>query len=312
MKPFKWQFLLPILAAVSLAAVFIGPVFNPDTEVLLRLRLPRVVMAVIVGAGLSAAGAVLQGILRNPLADPYILGTSSGAGVGVIASLILGLETSSPLFYLLVITGAGGATFLSYSLARVEKRVPLTNLLLSGIIVSTFLGALILLFLSLLHRESFSILFFLMGSITEGSRTLTIASALLVSAGCAVSLLFARQLDILSLGEEKAIHLGVDAEKLKVILFSSCALMVGAAVAISGTIGFVGLIVPHILRLIVGPGHKKLIPASLLGGSIFLVSMDAVARTAAAPAEIPVGVITALTGAPFFIWLLRKKKKEII
>lgn len=307
----KWLVLILLLILVSTAAVFAGPIFTFDRGILLEIRLPRVILGIIVGAGLSVSGAVLQGILKNPLADPYILGTSGGAGMGVMASFALGLGHSSCGFYLLVVSGAMGATFLAYTLARVDKRVPALNLILSGIIVSTFLGALILLFLSLLRRESFSMLFFLIGSIAQTDKTPMFVSACLVIAGSAVAMMFARQLDILSLGEEKAVNLGINTERLKIILFAAAAATTGAAVAVSGTIGFVGLIIPHILRLIIGPSHRSLILGSALGGGIFLVSMDALARTVAAPLEIPVGVLTALMGAPFFIWLLRKKRKEM-
>ncbi|MFH1619672.1 MAG: iron ABC transporter permease [bacterium] len=312
MKKSIWFLLTLLMLTVCAAAVFIGPAHHPGSDILLKIRLPRVLAGLIAGAGLASAGAVFQGLLRNPLADPYILGASSGAGAGVILALLLGAGRTSPVFYLLVCSGALGATFLSYSLARIDRKVPIVNLLLSGVIVSTFLGALIVLFISLMRSESISAFFFLIGSITENDFLTLAVSSMLVAAGLSTALAFSRQLDILSLGEEKAGHLGVDAETLKTVLFCASALMVGAAVALSGTIGFVGLIVPHAVRLIAGPGHRRLIPASALGGGIFLVAMDAVARTAAAPMEIPVGVLTALTGAPFFIWLLRKKKKEIL
>ncbi len=295
---------------VLCAAALAGPDFTLNSNIILNIRLPRVIAGFIAGAGLSVSGAVLQGLLKNPLADPYILGTSSGAGIGVILALMLGFWHSSPLFYLLVMAGALVSTLITYNIAKTGKTSSSENLVLSGIIVSTFLGALILLFLSVARKESFSLLFFIIGSISSENAQFLSASALLAAIGGITAMLYSRHLDIMLLGEEKAASLGVDTEKLKKILFAASAVMTGSAVALAGTIGFVGLMAPHILRFFTGPGHKKLIPASILGGGVFLVTADAFARTLAAPAEIPVGIITALSGAPFFIWLLKNSKKK--
>ena len=295
------------LLATAGIAVFIGPVQNPDAQILLKIRLPRVLAGLIAGAGLAGAGALMQGVLRNPLADPYILGTSSGAALGAACALMLGSGYGSPLFYLLTVLGAFAATAASYFLARVEHRAPAVNLLLAGIIVSTFCGALILLFFSLRREDSLSVLMFMMGSITEASPSLLFGAGALFAIGAGTGVLLSRQVDLMTLGEEKAQTLGVPAEKMKFIAFACGALLCAAAVMLAGTIGFVGLIVPHICRLILGPAQRRLMLGSLMTGALFLVAMDALARTVAAPAEIPVGVLTALAGAPFFLWLLKKR-----
>ncbi len=195
-------------------------------------------------------------------------------------------------------------------MARSDRQVSIVNLLLSGVIVSTFCGALILLFFTLQSENAFSLFFFFMGSLIEGNPELIWISAGIILSGCAGSYFLARNLNLLSLGEEKARHLGLEVESFKLLTFALASLVVSAAVAVSGTIGFVGLLVPHMARLLVGPDHKILLPASALGGSILLVLADDIARTAASPIEIPVGIIMSLIGAPFFLWLLRRKGKS--
>jgi len=299
-----------VLLAVSAISVFIGSSGFPSKHILFSFRLPRIFLGIVVGAGLGGAGAVMQGVLRNPLADPYILGTSAGAALGFILARILGVQYYSVLFFIFVVGGAFLATCVSYALARVRNKTPVVNLLLAGVLVNTFLGSLILLFY-ILHKETaFSSLIFMMGYITEGTAKVRIFSSFLVLIGAAISLMGARTLDILGMGEEKAAYLGINTEKAKLFLFFGCSLMTGGAVCAAGTVGFVGLIVPHILRLILGPLHRNLIIGSILGGAVFVVTMDVFSRTIIAPGEIPVGIFTALTGAPFFLWLLRRKKKE--
>jgi len=302
--------LLITLVCAGAAAVFMGPTRTTNPDILLKLRLPRIIMGMIVGAGLAGSGTIMQGVLRNPLADPYILGTSAGAALGVIAASALGIGYYSPLFYLLTIAGAFIATAISYMIARVENKAPVVNLLLSGVIVNTFFGAMILFFFMLRKESSSSILLFIMGNITEGTDLLLIFSAILLFIGLFIGMFGARHLDILALGEEKAAHMGVPTEKLKILMFLASSFMASAAVASAGTVGFVGLIVPHILRLMTGPSNRNLIVNSAIGGAIFVVVMDAFARTILAPREIPVGILTAFTGAPFFLWLLRTHKKE--
>ncbi|MDD2773668.1 MAG: iron ABC transporter permease [Elusimicrobiales bacterium] len=296
--------------AVGAAAVFVGPVAHPDAAILLKIRLPRVLAGLLAGASLAGAGALMQGVLRNPLADPYILGTSSGAALGAALALLAGAGYGSPLFYVLAACGAFAATAASYLLARTDNRTPAVNLLLSGVIVSAFCGALILLLFALKRDTAFSILIFMMGSITEASRAVLIGAGILFALGMGISLALSRQLDILSLGEEKARTLGVNTEALKLLAFAAGAFLCAAAVGVAGTVGFVGLIVPHVARLLLGPAHGRLSVGAVLLGAAFLTLMDAAARTIAAPAEIPVGVLTSVCGAPFFLWLLRKSKTE--
>lgn len=274
-------------------------------NIILHIRFPRVILAIITGMALSVAGVVLQALLRNPLADPYILGVSSGAALGASLAIVLGLIS---LISLAGFLGAVLAMFLVYNLAKTGDQVPTKTLLLAGVIVSVFLSALISLIASLMGESMHQIVLWLMGSLSETDITLIIIAGSMVLIGIIVAFLFARDLNIISIGEESAQHLGVDVEIVKKTLFIITSLMTGAVVAITGLIGFVGLIIPHMMRVLVGPDHKILIVASLLAGSIFLVLADLFARIIISPAEIPVGVITALFGGPFFLFLSRKKQ----
>ncbi len=288
-----------------------GEIKGWNEMVILHIRLPRVLLGLVVGIALATAGSVYQGLLRNPLADPYILGTSSAGTFGALVAAILNYH-----FTITVYVFSIGAAFLSmllvYRIASVQGRTPVQTLILAGVISSTFFGALVLLLFTLFRRESFSILFFLLGSLSgAGSNLLIVISAVLVLIGFSVSMYLARDLDAMSSGEEDAIHLGIPVERVKQLLFFSSSLLVGASVSLAGSIGFVGLIIPHVLRLIVGPSHRKLIPASAIGGAFFLILMDVLARTVFSPLEVPVGVFTSLCGAPFFIYLLKRKQEEM-
>ncbi|MFH1239265.1 MAG: iron chelate uptake ABC transporter family permease subunit [bacterium] len=319
----KWILILGVLLVVLLLAgvvsLFIGVVnilpFGrwPDfyQTILFEIRLPRILLGCIVGAGLAVSGAVFQGLLRNPLADPYILGTSSGAALGASLGLLLKLDSFSYGLPLTAFLFSILALMLVYGIANSGGRMQLQVLLLAGVIVSTFLAALVMLVMSLAKREVQEIIFWIMGNLGQTDYVFIRVVGIMVLAGCAGVYVFARDLNIISLGEEKAVYLGIEAEKVKKILFVVTALIVGAVVSISGMIGFVGLIIPHLVRLIVGPDHRILLPASGLVGAIFLILSDTLARTIAAPIEIPVGVITALFGAPFFIFLLIRQRKKI-
>jgi iron complex transport system permease protein len=304
---------LPVLVALvvgaSLLSLTTGEVKGWVPAVVLHIRLPRVILGLMVGAALATAGSVYQGLLRNPLADPYILGTSSAGTFGALVAVILNFHFSLTLYIFSI-----GASFFSmilvYRIASIHGRALIQTLILAGVISSTFFGALVLLLFTLFRRESFSVLFFLLGSLSEGAvPRLLIASGILVTASGAICLVFARDLDAMSSGEEDAIHLGIPVERIKQVLFFSSAVLVGASVALAGSIGFVGLIVPHIMRLLVGPSHRKLIAASALAGAFFLVLMDLLARTVFSPLEVPVGVFTSLCGAPFFVYLLKRQQK---
>ncbi|MFA4880530.1 MAG: iron chelate uptake ABC transporter family permease subunit [Candidatus Doudnabacteria bacterium] len=326
--PILVPFLVIILILVAIFSLSVGPAnisfketakiglselpfvnfqkINPiDENIILHIRLPRVILAIITGMALAVAGVVLQALLRNPLADPYVIGVSSGAALGATLAIILGLIS---LISLAGFLGAVLAMFLVYSLSRTGYRVPVKTLLLAGVIVSVFLSALVSLIASLMGESMYQIILWLMGNLSEANITLTIIAGFLVLIGIITVSLFARDLNVISIGEEEAQHLGVEVETVKKILFIITSLITGAVVALTGLIGFVGLVIPHIMRLIVGPDHRVLIIASLLAGGIFLTLADLVARTIISPAEIPVGVITAILGGPFFLFLLRRKK----
>jgi iron complex transport system permease protein len=309
------KIVIPLLIILLLGSIIIslvtGEIKGWNEMVILHIRLPRVLLGLVVGIALATAGSVYQGLLRNPLADPYILGTSSAGTFGALVAAILNYHFNVTVYIFSI-----GAAFLSmllvYRIASLQGRTPVQTLILAGVISSTFFGALVLLLFTLFRRESFSILFFLLGSLSgAGSNILILISAILVLIGFSISMYLARDLDAMSSGEEDAIHLGIPVERVKQLLFFSSSLLVGASVSLAGSIGFVGLIIPHVLRLIVGPSHRKLIPASAIGGAFFLILMDVLARTVFSPLEVPVGVFTSLCGAPFFIYLLKRKQEEM-
>jgi iron complex transport system permease protein len=282
-----------------------------DSSIILDIRLPRTISGVLVGAALSLAGAVLQALLRNPLADPFVLGISSGAAVGAVLAILVGLGSTFLGSYAVPGAAFGGALLtllLVYFIARIGGRVPTQTLLLSGVIVSSFFSAIIMFLISATSNEKiYNVTFWLMGSLEYlASQSLGVMFLYLLVGG-GVLFALARDLNLLALGEETASELGVEVERVKKIAFVFASLITGAVVSVSGLIGFVGLVVPHLVRMIWGPDHRFLLPASALMGGILLVVADTVARTIVAPSEVPVGVVTAMGGAPFFVYLLRKK-----
>ena len=288
---------------------------NPDYVIIFRTRLPRVLLAAIVGGALGVAGASLQALLHNPLACPHILGVSGGASLcGIIALVWLGTATSLSLFWRVsaisfaAFLGAVATTLLIYRTALTHGRLQPYALLLTGVVFNAFCGALIMLINSLVDfYQSHSVLFWLMGSLAvqDYLTVATIGGYVIVGAGWLI--LQSRRFNLLSLGEEGAAQLGVDIESLRRGAFLASSLLVGAIVSVSGMIGFVGLIIPHALRLLFGADHRLLLPASLWGGAIFLVWADTLARTVVSPTELPVGVVTAMCGGPFFLYLLRRE-----
>lgn len=286
-----------------------GSNINPLYEnIVLNIRFPRIILAIIAGMALSLAGLVLQALLRNPLADPYIIGVSSGAALGAALAIVLGLIS---LISFAGFLGAVLTIFLVYNLAKTGYKISVKTLLLVGVITNVFLSALISLTAFLKGESMNQIILWLMGSLSETNIILIVIAGFMVLVGAIVIYLFSRDLNIISVGEESAHHLGVDVEMVKKILFIVVSLITGAVVALTGLIGFVGLIIPHTMRLLVGPDHRILIVSSMLAGGSFLVLADLFARTVMLPAEIPVGVITALFGGPFFLFLLLKRKKQI-
>lgn len=282
--------------------------FLLENQGILRLRLARLAVAIIAGVGLSVSGIALQAILRNALAEPYLLGTSSGAGLGAILGLLCGI--GAVFLPASAFAGAIITTILVYSLARQQNRVAAQALVLSGVIVSIAFSGIIAFLVSFFSNEALhSAMWWLWGSTQVYDLRLLSAAAFTVSVSVLVIYFFAQDLNAISIGEEDALHLGVNSEALKKIIFLVTSLVTAGLVSLCGIIGFVGLVVPHIMRFIVGPNHKVLIPASCLSAAIFMVVCDIISRTLFAPLEIPIGVVTALVGAPVFVILLKRKQK---
>lgn len=283
---------------------------NPDRTILFETRLPRVLLAAIVGAALAIAGAALQGLLRNPLAEPHVIGVSGGAALGAVLAVAVGGREAFGGELLLPLAASAGALLsmlVIYRLAVVNGRLQPYVLLLAGVVYNAFAGALIMFVNSIAdHYQAYGILFWLMGSLATQGYGMVATAAVYVGVGAFWLLREARPLNLLSLGEESAAQLGVEVHRVRRSTFFASALLVGAVVSMSGMIGFVGLIVPHVMRLLLGADHRLLLPASLLSGAIFLVWADTLARSAFGVTEIPVGVVTALCGGPFFLYLLQR------
>ncbi|MFE8915877.1 FecCD family ABC transporter permease [Streptomyces globisporus] len=281
-------------------------------SVLWNVRLPRVALAVLVGASLGCAGALMQGVFGNPLAEPGVIGISAGAAVGAVASIALGLTFFGNWTITVFAFLAGLATvLLVYALSRSGGRTEVVTLILTGIAVNAFAGALIGLFIFFADNAQITqITFWQLGSLSQATWPKVLAVLPCALAGLLIAPFHSRKLDLLALGERPARHLGVDVERLRIVLVLVVALLTAAAVAVAGIISFVGLLVPHLLRMANGPGHRFLVPGSALGGALVLVAGDLAARTVAAPAELPLGVLTALFGSPFFFWLLRRTRRK--
>jgi iron complex transport system permease protein len=316
-----------LLVALSVGAVRIPPALlldlllgrdAPDqaAAILLTLRLPRVVGAAAVGAALSTAGVLFQGLLRNPLADPYVVGTSGGAALGAVLGMLLASLlpfTGLWAIPLLAFVGALGAMALVIRLAAVGGRLPVVSVLLAGFALSTLLAYTVSLLLIVNERLQLQlprVYGWLLGGIAvTGWAQLTVIIPL-VLLGLVASFGFARSLNAFTLGEDGAARLGIAVERDKRWIIALGALLTAAAVSISGLVGFVGLIVPHVMRLLCGPDHRLLVPAAALAGALFLVLADLLARTLILPAELPLGIVTAFLGGPFFLWLLRRTQRE--
>ncbi len=282
--------------------------------IILDIRLPRVILAGLVGGALALAGATYQGLFRNPLADPYLIGVAQGAALGAVIGFLFPATWHAAGFSiipLLAFAGALVSTAIVYTLARVGKVLPVATLILAGVALGALLGSIVSYLIISSGEKMHGIIFWLMGSfsLSQWSEVRVVIPYIVV--GMVVILLYARPLNVMQLDEEQAQQLGVNVERLKLVLLAAATLITAAAVSFVGTIGFVGIIIPHAVRLVWGPDHRFLLPLSVLCGAIFLVLADVIARTVLAPAEVPIGVITALFGAPFFLYLLRRRGKVI-
>lgn len=310
------------LGVVGLAALAVGGVHLPLGEVwaglkgtspgdqaaiiVREIRLPRVLLAALVGAALAVSGTVLQALLRNPLADPYVLGISSGAALGAIVAFWMGgrLAEASPF---MAFGGAALTTAWVYLLGRRGGRLASYTLVLAGVITASFLSAVILFVLTLLStRDVRGTAYWLMGdlSVTPDAHFRVLVPVVVL--GIAALYVFSKDLNVVLLGEEEAARLGVNVARVETAVFLLASLLTGIAVSVSGAIGYLGLLVPHLGRMLVGNDHRTLLPTAALGGAIFLILSDMLARTVVAPAELPVGAVTAVAGAPVFIYLLRR------
>ncbi|MFO7904503.1 MAG: FecCD family ABC transporter permease [Planctomycetota bacterium] len=325
-------FLTLLLLAGIVVSLGIGPVMIPPQEVLRallssdpsvnsthativwELRLPRILLASLVGAGLGVAGAGYQGLFRNPLADPFIIGASSGAALGATLAIVLGLQGSflglQPI-PVAALAGALLAVTAVYGVASIGREVPILSLLLAGVAVSSLIGSVVSLLMFLNDEKLTTIFAWLMGSLAGRGWPVLKTTFPAIVLGGGILWLLSRSLDSLTFGEESARSLGLRLERLRGLVVFAASLTTAAAVAAGGIIGFVGLIAPHIARLLVSPRHAVLIPASGLVGAILLLVADNLARTIAAPGELPVGVVTALLGSPFFLYLLKTRQREL-
>ena len=304
---------------VSLTNVFSGPGQKPgeniDYEILMGVRLPRVVLAALVGAALACSGVILQAILRNPLADPYILGISSGAGLGAIIAVLSGITYSfwggSPIA-LFAFAGAVVTVWLVWFIGHFTGKSRTTSLLLAGVVINAFFSAVIMFLTSIAKSQQLrSTVLWLMGNITEKAPAVLWVSAACIFTGIAGLFSICQRLNVLTFGEQDARGLGIDTGRTRVIAFGFAAFITAIAVSLSGLIGFVGLIIPHGVRLVFGPDHRQLLPLAAIIGAVFLVIADTIARTIVAPAQLPVGVITAIAGGPFFLVLLAKYTRKV-
>lgn len=314
--------LLFLLAAACIASAAFGSVAIPLDDVLgalvnsdavsqttktivLDIRLPRILYAVVVGVGLSVAGLVLQALLRNPLAEPYILGISSGGTLGTVVAMAFSLGPW--LTPLASFVGSGAVMLLVYFTAHRRGQLDTYTLLLAGVMIGAFFNAAVLLAVSLFNEELRNAFLWLMGNLSgAGTGSLAIVGPIVLGTSLALGLR-AKSYNLIATGEEAAIQLGVDVAALKRLSYVAASLITGVVVSVSGVVGFVGLVIPHICRLLFGPDHRLLFPASAICGAIFLVGADLLARLVIAPAEIPVGAVTAVLGAPLFVYLLRNR-----
>jgi iron complex transport system permease protein len=328
----SWTFLLVVLVvglvlamvvALCIGAIYISPAKvldillgkindpnDPDVAIVMNIRLPRVFLAAVIGAGLSIAGAAMQGVFRNPMASPSILGISAGAAFGASLAIVLGASFISGQFAIpaMAFVFCIGTMLLVYAISRSGGYVPVETLLLAGIAVGSLFSALVSFMQYIAGDKLAGVVFWLLGGLGEASWPQLWIALPLIALGSLVIMFYAREMNAMTIGEDHATSLGVDTQRVMLIIIVATSIVVAAAVSFCGIIAFVGLIVPHIIRILIGPDHRILLPASILAGAAFLVITDTVARVIMSPAELPVGILTALLGAPFFLYLLKRRK----
>lgn len=326
-------FLAALVFSVALGAVFIPPgmitriLFDqvpgvnlvPDwpgsyAAIILAVRLPHTVLVALTGAALACSGAAYQGLFRNPLADPYLIGVASGAGLGAVFSMSINWPTGLLGYYLIPVGAFVGATLtviVVYNLARVNGMVPLTTLILAGVAVGAFASALTSFLMLRSDEQIHRAISFLLGGSPMAGWNPVIAALPYVVVGMGMLSLFGHSLNVLQFGEEEAIQMGLNVDRAKRLIIITASLTTAVAVAFSGIIGFIGLIVPHVVRLVWGPDYRRLVPLSMILGCTALLGADMLARILLAPSTLPVGIVTALAGAPFFLWILRRAKREV-
>lgn len=307
---------------IDMRAALFGPAGNNDMMILMTARLPRIVLAAMTGAALALAGVGFQAMLRNPLADPYTLGIAAGGSLGAVVAIRSGIEASAvgALFYALGVSPLPAAAFagcllsvgLVYFVASGRGQLPTTTMVLAGVIISFFLSAIILflLYWRTDFVDAFQIMRWTVGSLDVTGFGPVWRAAVFFTIGSVLLLALARPLNLLATGEALAHSRGVNVRRVKQLVFLGASIVTAAVISLSGPIGFIGIIVPHAVRMMFGADHRLVMPCSLLGGAGFLVICDTICRTAMAPLELPVGVLTALLGGPFFIWLLRREKRQ--
>jgi iron complex transport system permease protein len=301
------------VAAVLAGKLGLNVSVDQQTEAIVwAIRLPRVALAILVGGGLAIAGATLQAVFRNPLADPGLIGVASGASLGAVAAIVLGFSAlGASTLPVAAFAGALIATLVVYAFARYEGRTEVVTLLLTGLavnaIASAGIGYLVFRATDTQVRDA---VFWTLGNLGGATWTTVLSALPFIALGVLVLPAFARELNVLVLGEREAGHVGIATERLRILLIAVVALTTGAAVAVAGIVAFVGLIVPHLVRLVAGPDNRIVLPASFLCGASLLVLADLAARTVVAPAELPLGVVTSLLGGPFFLWLLHRTRRQ--
>jgi iron complex transport system permease protein len=332
-KLFRWSawilILGIILLAVSVFSLCIGTAGIPlkkiiasfftgrgttEYSILFNIRLPRIILGFAVGSALSIAGVILQGMFRNPLVEPYTLGISGGAALGVCLNMVFGLQRFGGIISIPAsgFLGAGIIMFFVYAVSIKQEGLKLQKLLLTGVMISFISSSLIMLIMAVSRVENLQgIIFWIMGSLEEPNRLLINTAVVISILGLIITYFFAVDLNALSLGEEEALHLGINTEKTKKILFVLASLLTGCSVSVAGIIGFVGLVVPHFMRMFVGSDHRILLVTSALTGASFLILCDTLARTVISPMELPVGVITGIAGGIIFIYFLGKKQTAL-